>query len=279
MRQFLKIFFASLLAIVVFSVVAIIIMAGWIGSLATAERPATGSKGVLYIDLAQNINEQAQDNPLSGLNTDDKYDTPGLFDMVRLIRHAKTDSLVKGIYIKCADNGNGFATSDELRNALQDFKGSKKFIYAYADVISQRAYYVVNLADKVYCNPKGGLEWKGFALQYMFFKHTLDKLGIEPQIFYAGKFKSATEPFRTDKMSDANRLQSAVFLNDLYNRFLLQTAGARNIDTATLHGYANAMTIQTAADAVQYKLADGTRYDDEVKRRSGNGWVLGQMTK
>lgn len=265
MRQFLKIFFASLLAMGVFLVIIFFILAGFIGAVATPDKPETGTKAVLYIDLAQTINEQAQDNPLSGFNADDKYDTPGLYDIVQLINHAKTDSAVKGIYLKCSDNNNGFATSDELRNALQDFKRSKKFIYAYADVISQRAYYVANLADKIYCNPKGGLEWKGFALQYMFFKQTLDKLGIEPQIFYAGKFKSATEPFRTDRMSDANRLQSAVFLNDLYNRFLLQTAAERNIDTATLHGYANNMTIQTATDAVKYKLADGTRYDDEVK--------------
>ncbi|MEO5594348.1 MAG: signal peptide peptidase SppA [Chitinophagaceae bacterium] len=268
MGQFFKIFFASLLAMAVFAVIAILIIVGSIATFTSnlsADKPAIGAKGVLYLDLGQTINEQAQDNPLSGLSKDDQYDMPGLYDMVRLIKYAKTDSSIKGIYLKCADNGNGFATSDELRSALMDFKTSKKFIYAYADVISQRAYYIANVADKVYCNPKGGLEWKGFALQYMFFKQTLDKLGIEPQIFYAGKFKSATEPFRTDKMSDANRLQSSVFLNDLYNRFLTETAAARNIDTASLHQYAATMAIQTADDAVKYKLTDGTRYDDEVK--------------
>jgi len=268
MRQFFKIFFASLLAIFVFAVIAGLVIIGWIAALASnisSEKPVVGSKAVLYLDLSQSIGEQTKDNPLAGISSDDQYDIPGLFDMVRLIRHAKTDSAVKGIYLKCANNSNGFATSDELRNALLDFKTSKKFIYAYADVISQRAYYVANVADYVYCNPKGGLEWKGFALQYMFFKQTLDKLGIEPQIFYAGKFKSATEPLRTDRMTEANRLQSSVFLNDLYNRFLTETAAARNIDTATLHRYANEMTIQTTDDAVKYKLVDGARYDDEVK--------------
>jgi protease IV len=265
MRQFFKIFFASLLAIIVFAVLLFFIAAGWIAGIASSDKPAVGGKAVLYMDLSEAIREQVQDNPLSGLNSDDQADMPGLYDMVRLIRYAKTDSAVKGIYLKCGDNANGFATSDELRSALQDFKTSKKFIYAYADVIDQRAYYIANVAHKVYCNPKGGLEWKGFALQYMFFKQTLDKLGIEPQIFYAGKFKSATEPFRTDHMTDANRLQSSVFLNDLYNRFLMQTATARNIDTATLHQYAAAMAIQTAADAVKYKLIDGIKYDDEVK--------------
>jgi protease-4 len=269
MRQFFKFFFASFLAMIVFSVIAFIIMIGWIAALTSSvasDRPSSvGDKAVLYLDLGQAIHEQGQDNPLAGLNTDDQYDMPGLYDMVRLIKYAKTDSSIKGIYLKCADNANGFASSDELRNALLDFKTSKKFIYAYADVISQRAYYVANLADKIYCNPKGGLDWKGFALQYMFFKQTLDKIGIEPQIFYAGKFKSATEPFRTDHMTDANRLQSSVFLNDLYNRFLTETASARNIDTATLHGYANTMAVQTADDAVKYKLIDGAKYDDEIK--------------
>ena len=269
MRQFFKFFFASFLALIIFAVVGIFIVVGWIAAVAgsfTSDKSITvGNKAVLYIDLTQSIQEQVQDNPLSGLHADDQFDSPGLYDIIRLIRYAKSDSSVKGIYIHAADNPNGFATSDELRNALLDFKTSRKFIYAYADVVSQKAYYVANVADRIYCNPKGGLEWKGFALQYLFFKQTLDRLGIEPQIFYAGKFKSATEPLRTDHMSDANRLQSSVFLNDLYNRFLSETAAARGIDTASLHQYANSMAIQSASDAVNYKLIDGTRYDDEVK--------------
>ena len=268
MRQFFKIFFASFLGMLVFGVLAIFILVLWIAGLASSvssDKPTVGGKAVLYLDLGQTIQEQVQDNPFSGFSSDDNYDTPGLFDLVRLIKYAKTDSAIKGIYIKCADNANGFATSDELRTALLDFKTSKKFIYSYADVIPQRAYYIANIADKIYCNPKGGLEWKGFSLQYMFFKQALDKLGIEPQIFYAGKFKSATEPFRTDKMTEANRLQSSVFLNDLYNRFLTETSAARHIDTGTLHQYANTMALATAADAVNHQLIDGARYDDEVK--------------
>lgn len=282
MRQFFKFFFASFLAMAVSAVIAILIMAAWIAGVASSvssDKPQVGNKAVLYLDLGQTIQEQTQDNPLLSLSSDDQYNTPGLYDMVRLIKYAKTDSTVKGIYIKCADNANGFATSDELRAALLDFKMSKKFIYAYADVISQKAYYIANLADKIYCNPKGGMEWKGFALQYMFFKQTLDKIGVEPQIFYAGKFKSATEPFRTDHMTDANKLQSSVFLNDLYNRFLTETATARNIDTATLHGYANSMAIQTADDAVKYKLIDGARYDDEVKEELKQKLDLGSKDK
>ena len=265
MAQFFKIFFASFLAVVVFSIIALFVLLGWIASIGSASKPALGSQGVLYISLDQNIAEQEKDNPLASFSADDQYDMPGLYDIVRLIRYAKTDSTIKGIYLKCNANGSGMATSNELRNALLDFKTSKKFIYAYGDVIPQRAYYIASVADKIYCNPKGGVDWKGFSIQYMFFKQALDKLEIEPQIFYAGKFKSATEPFRADHMTDANRLQSGVFLNDLYNEFLTTTAAARHTDTAILHKCANELLIQSANDAVTYKLADAVKYDDEVR--------------
>jgi protease IV len=265
MRQFLKFFLASLTAIIVFSVIVFFVFIGFIGSLASSDKPSVRTNAVLYIDLNQPIKEQKVANPLSSFEPEDEFDLPGLFDVVRIIEHAKTDSAVKGIYLKCNNNSNGLATSDELRKALLSFKQSKKFIYAYGDVIPQRAYYVANVATKIYCNPKGGLDWKGFSIDYTFFKKALQKLEIEPQIFYAGKFKSATEPFREEQMTAANRLQTQVFLNEIYNHFLLTTAVARNTDTATLHQCANDNLIRTTADAVTYKLIDAAKYDDEVK--------------
>ncbi|HEY4147993.1 MAG TPA: S49 family peptidase, partial [Chitinophagaceae bacterium] len=202
MRQFFKVFFATLLAMIVFSVIVILVAAGWIGSIASHGKPETGARGVLYIDLQQVMTEQEVSNPLADIGAGDEYNMPGLYDMVRLIHYAKSDTAIKGIYLHCNENGNGLATSDELRNALQDFKTSKKFVYAYGDVISQRAYYVASVADKIYCNPRGGVDWKGFSIQYLFFKQALEKLEVEPQIFYAGKFKSATEPFRAEQMTE-----------------------------------------------------------------------------
>lgn len=265
MAQFFKFFLASILALIVFSIIGFIILTGIVSGLTTSEKPEVGGKAVLFIDLSKTFKEQTVDNPLASLGADEQYDVPGLFDVVRMIHYAKTDSSVKGIYLKCNGNNNGLASNDELRNALLDFRSSKKFIYAYGDVIPQRAYYVANVATNIYCNPKGGVDWRGFAIQYMFFKQTLEKLEIEPQIFYAGKFKSATEPFRADHMTDANKLQSQVFLNDIYNRFLVETAEERHTDTATLHTCADKMLVQTAADAVKYKLIDAAKYDDEVK--------------
>src|SRR5687768_2917786 len=254
MKSFFKIFLASLLALVVFSIISFFLLMGMVSGLASKDKANTGNKAVLVIDLNKLYPEIGVKNPLRGFSGDEKYDVPTLYDVVRLINKAKTDSAVKGIYIKCGNNSNGFGASDEIRNALADFKTSRKFVYAFADVITQRAYHVANVADRIYCNPKGGVDWRGFTAQLAFVKGTLQKLEIEPQIFYAGKFKSATEPFRETQMTDANRLQTTELLYDLYNHFLATTASSRKIDTATLKRYADQNLIQYPADAVRYKL-------------------------
>ncbi|MBC7903404.1 MAG: signal peptide peptidase SppA [Gemmatimonadaceae bacterium] len=279
MVQFIKVFFASLLALIVFSFLAILVIVGWVGAITSSDRPETGAKAVLYLDLSQPIMEQSVENPLADFQPETQSDLPGLYDLVRMIHHAKSDSAVKGIYIRCASNANDLATSDELRDAILEFRKSKKFVFAYGDVISQGAYYVANTAERVYCNPVGGLEWKGFSMQYVFFKKTLEKLEIEPQIFYAGKFKSATEPLREEQMTEANRYQSMILLNDLYGRFLTQTSAARNIDTGSLRLWANEMAIRTAKDAVNYKLIDGALYDDQLRDEIKNRLGLGNSDK
>ena len=265
MKSFFKMFFAALLAAIVFVFFTVLVLGGIVGSLASSKEVRTGGKAVLLIDLNDEYKEQIEENPLASLGSSDVYDKPGLYDVVRLIRYAKSDSSVKGIYLKSSGNANGFAASEEIRNALADFKESKKFVYAYGDVISEKSYYVANIADKIYCNPQGGLEWKGYSLEYVFFKQALDKLEIKPQIFYAGKFKSATEPFREQKMTEPNRVQSSELLSYLYRRLLQNTSAARGVDTGSLHQYANNYTIRTARDAAQYKLIDAVKYDDELQ--------------
>lgn len=265
MKSFFRIFFASLLALVVFSIISFFLVVALVTGFATRGKANTGNKAVLLIDLNTFYPEVPVKNPLPSFSGEERYDVPSLYDVVRLIRKAKTDSAVKGIYIRCGGNSNGFGASDEIRNALADFKSSKKFIYSYSDVITQRAYHVANVADRIYCNPKGGVDWRGFVAQLAFLKGTLQKLEIEPQIFYAGKFKSATEPFRETQMTDANRLQTTELVYDLYNHFLTTTASARKIDTATLKRYADQSLVQYASDAFRYKLVDGLKYDDEVQ--------------
>ncbi len=270
MKSFIKIFFASFIALLIFSLIVFFIGMWLIGSAFEASKPDIGSKAVLVLDLSKDFKEQGKENPVGSLTGDPSEDVPGLYDVVRMLHFAKTDSTIKGIYIKASDNANGFGSSEELRKAILDFKQSKKFVIAYGEAMDQKSYYVSTAGDKIYCHPNGGVDWDGFSLTLLFMKGLLDKLGIEPQVFYAGKFKSATEPFRVTKMTDANRLQTTDLLNDLYGTFLEQTAKARNIDTATLHQLAINGSIRTASDALQYKLVDGLKYDDEVKAELSN---------
>ncbi len=263
MRSFLKIFLASFLALVVFVVIAFFFTAGFVSGLVSNPVEDVGSNGVLLLDLSENFAEKATTDPLAGFS-ESRYNTPGVYDVIRMIRYAKTDTAIRGIYIKANSNSNGLGTTEEIRNALREFKRSGKFIYAYGDVISMRAFYAASVADQIYCNPKGGVEWKGLTSIMGFIKGGLDKLEIQPEIFYAGKFKSATEPLRADKMSDANRLQLTEILDGIFNHILEQTATSRVQDSAVLRRCVDEQLIQTADDALRYKLVDGLKYNDQV---------------
>jgi protease-4 len=265
MKSFFKIFFASFLALIVFSIVGVFVLIGIAASASSSDKPLIGAEAVLVLDLSKPFKELVQENPFATFTSDNEWETPSLLDMVRLIEHAKTDPNVKGIYILASNNVNGFGASEEIRKALLDFRKTKKFIVAYGETISQKGYSVANAAQKIFVHPQGGLEWAGFSSNLIFLKGMLDKLEIKPQIFYAGKFKSATEPLRETQMTDANRLQTSVWLGDLYSQFILQTAAARNIDTAVLRALAVEGKVQTAADALAYKLVDGLKYDDQLK--------------
>jgi protease-4 len=158
----------------------------------------------------------------------------------------------------------GQATTEEIRNALLDFKKSGKFIVAYSEVYTQRFYYLASVADKVYINPKGFIEFAGFDSKVTFLKGALDKLGIEAQIIKVGTYKSAVEPLVLTKMSDANRLQVTSYLGSLYDHFLTNISKSRGISKDSLFAYANEMRIKRPEDALKYKLVDGLKYKDEL---------------
>lgn len=265
MRSFLKSFFAALLALFVFGLLSVFIIIGLIASASSSDKPTIGTKGVLLLDLTKTYKEQSIENPFAMFTNSDESEMPSLYDVTRMIHHAKNDSSIKGIYIQCSNNPNGYAASEELRKAVVDFKLSKKFVVAYGETITQKGYYIASAANKVYCHPQGGLEWSGFSSNMLYLKGMLDKLEIQPQIFYAGKFKSATEPLRETQMTEANRLQTSVWLGDLYNRFLNDVADSRSLDTAAIRKLAVSGAIQTAQDALNNHLVDGLKYDDELK--------------
>lgn len=262
--RFFKVFLASLLAFVVFTIICFVVLTVMIGRALTTEKVNISPNGVLVLETGQAYKEQRLVNPIGALLRDEPAEVPGLYQTVRLISNAATDDNIKGIYLKVNGNPNGFASTEELRDALLRFRKSGKFVVAYGEVMEQSAYYLATAADKLYLNPKGAVDFTGFSSQLMFLKGTLEKLEIKPEIFYCGKFKSATEPLRETQMTEANRVQTTQFLGELYSNFLTGVGKARHIDTATLHGYANENLIQEPADALKYKLVDGLKYDDEI---------------
>ena len=266
MRNFLKIVLASLVALFVFTLIGFFFLIGMASVFSKEEEKTVAANSVLVIDIAENFPEQAKTDAITELLNKKNGKTPSLSNLIALIAHAQKDSSIKGIYIKCQQNPNGYAASEEIRKALIDFKTSKKFVIAYGETITQKGYMVANVADAIYTHPQGGIEWNGFNYETVFLKGLLDKLEIQPQVFYAGKFKSATEPFRYTQMSEANKLQTNVWLGGLYNQFISSTADSRNLNVDSLKYWANEGLIQTAYDASKTGLVDGLMYDDQVKK-------------
>ncbi len=266
MKSFFKSFLAALLALFIFSFLGVMLLIGIAASVSSEETIAVPSNAVLVIDLGETYTEKEVSDPFTEIMSPGKGKLPSLSNLIGLIQHAKKDSSIKGIYIKCQQNPNGYAASEEIRKALVDFKKSSKFILAYGETISQKGYWVGNVANAIYTHPQGGLEFNGFSLETVFLKGMLDKLDVEMQVFYAGKFKSATEPFRYTKMSDANKLQTSVWLNGLYNDFITTVSNARNIAPEKLKALADEAKIQSAQDALSNGLVDGLYYDDQFKK-------------
>ncbi|MCB0700713.1 MAG: signal peptide peptidase SppA [Chitinophagales bacterium] len=269
MKQFFKMFFASLLAMIVAGVIVFGVIIGMIvsavSSATEAKAPTAVTSGsVLYIDLQSQIHEVGEENPFAFLTNEGAY-SPGLYDIVRAIEYAETDDKVEGMVLRLNPSPNGWATLQQLRQAVAGFKQSGKFVYAYGEIITQNAYYVATAADSIYLNPVGGIELKGFATVLAFFKGTLDKLEIEPEIFYAGKFKSATEPFRLKQMSEENKQQIAEFQSDFWKEFTTAVAQKMNTDASGVAKIAAEGSIEFPEDAKKYGLVDGLKYADEVE--------------
>ncbi len=269
MKEFFKSFFASLLAIIVSGFILVGLVIASIVSLSKSVTEKEDKKlngNVLVIDLSKSIHELGENNSLAMLSNKSGYEA-GLYDVINALGRAKADANIKGILLKLKPSPNGWATAQQLKLALDDFKSSHKFIYAYGEDISQGAYYIASSADSVYLNPAGNLELKGFATVMPFFKGTLDKLELQPEIFYAGKFKSATEPFRAEKISEPNRLQIMAYQNGLWNQFLDATSKYTNADKATVNDWAQKGSIQFPEDALKAKMVAGLLYWDEVEQR------------
>lgn len=269
--SFWKIFFGSLLAFIIGSLLLLFIVIAFIAALASSfssiETASVKPNSVLNLNLSYEIPEQTTYIPFQGMSFADFKPAiaPGVYDIMKNIEKAKTDPSIKGIYLSFGYIGLGMANTEQIRNALLDFKKSGKFVVAYAELYTEKAYYLCSVADKVILNPKGVVEFNGMSAQYPFFKGLLDKVGIQAQVFYDGKFKSATEPFRLDSMSRENELMTMTLLKDVYDKVMRNIAESRKIGILQLDSINNNLLVQNARDAKSYGLVDETWFDDQVR--------------
>lgn len=271
MKQFLKFFLASTFGVIAGLVLLFFILAG-IGASIASKATKEGEveiepNSILKVNFEKTIPERSNQDPFANFNFQDfePKPSPGLYEIKKALKKAKNDDNIKGIYLESASVGGGSATLEALRKALLDFKESGKFIVAYEEILGQRGFHLASVADKVYVNPEGVLEFKGYRTELAFFKNALDRLQIEPQIFYAGKYKSATEPFRLEEMSEANREQINFLITDLYDRFLGDISESREVNKTLLDSIADNLLVKFPEEAEAYQLIDGLAYYDQVQ--------------
>lgn len=269
MKQFFKYTLASLLgSILTFAIligILIAIISAFVAGFSEQEA-IIDDNSVLKLRLATDIPDKASDNPFSNIDfismTSTK--TMGLNNILKNIEKAKKDDKIKGIFLDVGSIPSGLGTVEEIRNKLIDFKESGKFIIAYSSGYTQKSYYLASVADKIYLNPEGSFDWKGLYSQVIFFKGALDKLGIEAQIFRHGQFKSAVEPFFTDKMSEASKLQTITLIQSIWDDMCAKISKSRNIEIEKLNLIADSLWAYDAKTAKEYKFVDGLVYYDEV---------------
>ena len=270
MKDFLKFTLATVTGIILSSIVLFIIgMVTLFGIVSTSDTETVVKKNsVMMLDLNGTLVERTQESPLGILSElfSDDSNTYGLDDILSSVKKAKENENIKGIYLQASMLGTSYASLQEIRNALLDFKESGKFIIAYGDSYTQGLYYLSSVADKVLLNPKGMIEWRGIASAPLFYKDLLQKLGIEMQIFKVGTYKSAVEPFTSTEMSPANREQVTAFIHSIWGQVTEGVSASRSLPVDSLNAYADRMLMfYPAEESIKCGLADTLIYRNDVR--------------
>lgn len=287
MWQFIKFTFAAIIGTIVGSGLLFLLLIGIFGAIAASssggEAVAVSANAVLHLDLNTTIKERVEENPLEDFDLPSEFTMAsggiGLFDLKEAIKKAQNDSNIKGIYLETGMVNAGFATLQEIRESLIEFKKSKKFIYTYGDMYGENAYLLASVADKIFLYPQGIVEFNGFYSERMFYTKMLEKVGVKPEIFRVGEFKSAVEPFLLDKMSPASRLQTESYLNSIYGYYLKNISESRNISIEELKNIAGKMSIRNAGEMLQAKLITDTAYYDQVENELKKASGIGEKEK
>jgi protease IV len=279
MWQFIKYVFATIVGLFLFSLLGFFLFIGLAAALGSSEERTTlESNSVLKLNLNSQIQEVSVENPFAELSGG-QGSVIGLLDIKSALANAKLDDHIKGVYLDVQYPMVGWASAEEIRDALIDFKKSKKFVYAYGEVMTEKAYYLASVADKIYLNPAGGMEWNGLSAEYDFYKGTLDKLDVKPLVFRVGEFKSAVEPFFRENMSDASRLQNQVLINTVFDHAVEKISQSRSIPVAQLKNLADSLNIDSPQDALKYKFVTHVGYYDEVETALRNELKLKEDDK
>lgn len=267
MKDFFKYTAATVVGIIVFTIVCVALsVMSIVGMVASASATQSVEKNsVLVLKLNGSIDEQGTDNTIGKL-TGNYIPSTGLNDILSAIKKAKEEENIKGIYIDAGVLSTDYATLQEIRSALEDFRKSGKKIIAYADTYSQGSYYLASVADKIYLNPIGMVDWHGIGAQPVFYKDMLAKFGVKFQVVKVGTFKSATETYTEEHMSDANRLQTKMFLDGTWKQVCNAVSKSRGISVDSLNRYADELLMfQSAESLLKRKVVDGLAYASDMK--------------
>lgn len=272
MKSFLKYTLATIVGVLLVNIIMFFFFFIFISAIAAFSEKTVDVKdnSLLTIKLNGEILDRTSDNPLD--NIDLFSLTPkkniGMNKILSSIRNAATDSRIKGIYLDLTEiqgNFGALAFTQEIRNALLKFKESGKFIYSYSNLgYSQKSYYLATVADKIFVNPETPLLLSGMSSSISFYKKTLEKLGIQPEVVKVGKFKSAVEPFIADEMSDANREQVKKYLDSSWGSITKAIAESRNIPVDSINALTNRFNIYTTEQFKDWGYFDGIAYEDEM---------------
>jgi len=263
MSRFIKNTAAATLGVFIAFLLIFFFFAMVLGSLSDA-KPQISDNTVLELDFSQVIPEVTGNIESAGFDFEN-VDALGLNTIKQLIAHAAQDKKVKGILLKSSMVGAGQATIASIRESLIDFKESGKFIYAYSDIYSQSAYYLSSVADSIFLNPMGMIDIKGFSTLIPFYKSAMDKIGVEMNVFYAGNYKSATEPYRRYEMSEENKTQTKEFLISLVEHYKSAVAESRNLTVEEVDQIMTDYKGRNATSSLESGLVDKLAYWDEVK--------------
>ena len=269
MRDFLKFTLASIVGMMIVGLIMLFIFIGIITAMISSgdQVVSVDNNTILYLPFDAQVIERATNNPFEELDIPgfEGSRKVGLNDILACIKKAKTDDRIKGIFLRPTDILAGIATVEEIREALIDFKGSGKFIYAYGEFLSQKAYYLVTAADKIVLNPQGSVDFRGLGGERSFYKKGLEKLGVEVQVVRHGKFKAFVENYTREDMSEENREQSLSYLKGIWGEMLQDISEVRGISVDELNGIANQVsTFRKGNFALENKLVDELKYFDQV---------------